>query len=140
MNKTFGRPRTIFTVCQIHVIDKKMGCGNLETAVGYSSTLLMLYGNWVLETVEQKFRKKKKSKSQTYFLAHLSAECSVSYCDHLPFVGVRPSVYNFLVYTLATTNINQSTPNFVKIYMTTKFCMFYYGTNRTRTPSCLPLN
>ena len=26
------------------------------------------------------------------FLAHLSTECSVSYCDHSPSVGVRPSV------------------------------------------------
>ena len=26
------------------------------------------------------------------FLAHLSTECSVSYCDHLPSVSVRPSV------------------------------------------------
>ena len=56
------------------------------------------------------------------FLAHLNMECSVSYCDHLPSVGVRPSdvhpsVHNFLVNTLASTNINQSSPNLVKMYM-----------------------
>ena len=30
----------------------------------------------------------------------------------------RPSVHNFLVNTLASTNINQSAPNLVRIYMT----------------------
>ena len=58
------------------------------------------------------------------FLAHLSTECSVSYCDHSPSVGVhlyvRPSVHNLLVNTLASTNINQSSPNLVKMYMTTR--------------------
>ena len=57
---------------------------------------------------------------QNVFLAHLSMECSVSYCDHSPFIGVCPSVHNFLVNTLASTNINQSSPNLVKIYMTTR--------------------
>ena len=54
----------------------------------------------------------------------------VSYCDHSPSVGVvrpssgwpsvRPSVVrsHFLVYTLASTNINQSAPNLVQMYMT----------------------
>ena len=45
----------------------------------------------------------------------------VSYCDHSPSVGVRhPSVIcsHFLVYTLASTNMNQSAPNFVQMYMT----------------------
>ena len=45
----------------------------------------------------------------------------VSYCDHSPSVGFRhPSVIrsHFLVYTVASTNINQSGPNLVKIYMT----------------------
>ena len=51
----------------------------------------------------------------TRFLAHLS------YCDHLLSVGVRPSVrrpsvHNFLVNTRASTNINQSAPNLVKMY------------------------
>ena len=63
------------------------------------------------------------------FLAHLSTECSVSYCDHSPFVGVRlaarrpfirPSIHNFLVNTLASTNINQSAPDLVKMYITIK--------------------
>ena len=45
----------------------------------------------------------------------------VSYCDHSPSVGIRcPSVVcsHFLVYTLASTNINQSAPNLVHMYMT----------------------
>ena len=50
-------------------------------------------------------------------LAHLSTECSVSYCDHSLPVGVRPSVHpsvhNFLTNTIASTNINQSAPNLV---------------------------
>ena len=63
------------------------------------------------------------------FLADMSTECSVSYCGHSPSVGVRPSVRptsvrpsvdNLLVNTLASTNINQSSPNLVKIYMTTR--------------------
>ena len=53
-------------------------------------------------------------------LAHLSTECSVSYCDHSPSVGVRPSVHNLLVNTLASTSIYQSSPNLVKMYMTTR--------------------
>ena len=58
------------------------------------------------------------------FLAHLSTECSVSYCDQSPSVGVRPtSVHNFLVNTLASTNINQSAPNFVRMYMTIRSLM-----------------
>ena len=66
-------------------------------------------------------------------LAHLSMECSVSYCDHSPSVGVRPSdvcpsdvrlsVQNLLVNTPASTNIDQSSPNLVKIYMTTRVRM-----------------
>ena len=51
-------------------------------------------------------------------------ECSVSYCDHSPSVvvrpAIRPSVQNLLVNTLASTNINQSSPNLVKMYMTTR--------------------
>ena len=60
------------------------------------------------------------------FLAHMSTECSVSYCGHSPSVRVRPShvhptsVHNLLVNTLASTNINQSSPNLVKMYMTTR--------------------
>ena len=50
----------------------------------------------------------------------------MSCCDHSPSVGVRrpsvvcPSVVrsNFLVYILASTNINQSAPNLVQMYMT----------------------
>ena len=51
-------------------------------------------------------------------LAHLSTKCSVSYCDHLPSVGFRLSVHIFLVYILASTNINLSTPNLVTMYTT----------------------
>ena len=55
-----------------------------------------------------------------------SPQHEVSYGNHSPSVSVRrPSVYrpsvacsHFLVYTLASTNINQSPPNLVKIYMT----------------------
>ena len=59
----------------------------------------------------------------------MSTECSVSYCGHSPSVGVRlavrcpsvrPSVHNSLVNTLASTTINQSSPNLVKMYMTTR--------------------
>ena len=58
-----------------------------------------------------------------FLLAHLSTECSVSYCDHSPSVIVclsvrHPSVQNFLVNTLASTNINQSALNLVIMYMT----------------------
>ena len=41
----------------------------------------------------------------------------VSYCDHSL---VRS---HFLFYTLASTNINQSVPNLVQMYMTTRSCM-----------------
>ena len=53
-----------------------------------------------------------------YFLAHMSTECSVSNCSHSPSVDVRPSAICLL--TLASTNINQSSPNLVKMYMTTR--------------------
>ena len=52
------------------------------------------------------------------FLADLSTECSVSYCDHPPSIGFRLSVHNILVNTLTSTNINQSVPNLVTVYMT----------------------
>ena len=49
----------------------------------------------------------------------------VSYCDQSPSVGIRlavwPSVvrtFTFPCYTLASTNINQSAPNLVQMYMT----------------------
>ena len=52
----------------------------------------------------------------------------MSYCDHSPSIGVHPSihpsvcpsVYDLLVNTLASTNINQSSPNLVKMYTTTR--------------------
>ena len=64
------------------------------------------------------------------FLAHMSTECSVSYCGHTPSVGVRlsavrPSVHDLLVNTLSSTNIHQSSPNLVKMYMTTRARMSY---------------
>ena len=37
-----------------------------------------------------------------------------------PTVRRRPSVHNLLVNTLASTNINQSSPNLVKMYMITR--------------------
>ena len=45
----------------------------------------------------------------------------LSYCDHSLSVGIRrPSVVrsHFLVYILASTNINQSAPNLVQMCMT----------------------
>ena len=68
--------------------------------------------------------------SPGFFLAHLSTECSVSYCDHFLSVcvrlsDVRPSVHNFLVNTLASTNINQSAPNLFKMYMTIRSRMSF---------------
>ena len=62
------------------------------------------------------------------FLAHLSTECSVSYCDHSLSVwpsDFRPSVHNLLVNTQASTNINQSSPNLVKMHMTTRARMSF---------------
>ena len=35
----------------------------------------------------------------------------------------RPSVHNFVVNTLTSTNINQSAPNLVKVYMTIRSWM-----------------
>ena len=56
------------------------------------------------------------SQKEFLFLAHVSTSAQsllrVSYCDH------SPSVVHFLVYTLASTDINQSAPNLVKIYVT----------------------
>ena len=54
---------------------------------------------------------------------------------HCPPVSVRrPSVHNFLVNTQASTNINQSAANLVKMCMTIGSRMsFYNGTNQTRT-------
>ena len=40
--------------------------------------------------------------------------------------------YDF-VYALSSTNINQSEPNLVKVYMTIRSWMSDYGTNWTRT-------
>ena len=51
------------------------------------------------------------------FLAHLTTQYSVSYCDHSPY-DICLHVHNFLVNTLASTNINQSAPNLVKVYIT----------------------
>ena len=47
----------------------------------------------------------------------MSTECSVSYCGH------SPSVDNLLDDILASTNINQASPNLVKMYMTTRALM-----------------
>ena len=55
----------------------------------------------------------------------------MSYCDHSPSVIVRlsvivrPSIHIFLVNNLASTNINQSAPNLVRMYMTTRSRMNY---------------
>ena len=48
----------------------------------------------------------------------------VSYCDHSPsFVRLSIVRSHFLVYTLASTNINQSPPNMVQMYMTIRALM-----------------
>ena len=53
----------------------------------------------------------------------------VSYCDHSPSVCIRPAVHlfivrsHFLVYTPASTNINQPAPNLVQMYMTIRSWM-----------------
>ena len=49
------------------------------------------------------------------FLAHMSTECSVSYCDH-SLSDICPSTIFLL--KLPSTNINQSAQNLVKMYMT----------------------
>ena len=46
----------------------------------------------------------------------------------------------YFVYTLASTNINQSAPNSVKIYKHKILDEFYFGSNQTRTTSFLPMN
>ena len=56
---------------------------------------------------------------KTLQVLDLTTESSVSYCDHSQSIGVRPSVRpQFSVNTLASTNINQSAPNLVKVYLT----------------------
>ena len=59
----------------------------------------------------------------SFFSSPVHEVLRVSYCDHSPSVSrlsIRPSVVHshFLVYTLASTNINQSAPNLVQMYMT----------------------
>ena len=52
----------------------------------------------------------------------------MSYCDHSLSVwpsDFRLSVHNLLVNTQASTNINQSSPNLVKMYMTTRARMSF---------------
>ena len=41
----------------------------------------------------------------------------VSYCNHSP-SGIRPASVHISLFTLASTNINQSAPNLVHMYMT----------------------
>ena len=44
------------------------------------------------------------------------------------------------VYSLSSTNIDQSAPNLVRMYYHKILDEFDYGSNRTRTLSYLPLN
>ena len=77
--------------------------------------------SWHWRTIRSAFPRFLSAKGEGHyyqFLAHLSTDCSVSYCDHSPSVVVRPSVHNFLVNSLASTNIKQSAPNLVRMYMT----------------------
>ena len=57
-------------------------------------------------------------------------------------IEFRKNAESDFVYTLVSTNIDQSTPNLVKMYMTLRSRdEFDCGSNRTRTvPSYLPLN
>ena len=64
-------------------------------------------------------------KTLHYFISSPMHEVlRVSYCDHPPSVDrpfdVRPSVHIFHVYSLTSANIDQSAPNFSKIYMTVR--------------------
>ena len=52
------------------------------------------------------------------------------FCWEIASVGLRlavrlMSVHNFLVYTLASSNINQSAPDLVKVYMTIRSRMSF---------------
>ena len=55
----------------------------------------------------------KKNNSKLIFTSPEHTVLRVSYCDHSPSV-VRS---HFLIYTLASTNINQSASNLVHMYM-----------------------
>ena len=58
----------------------------------------------------------------------------MSYCDHSQSVRVSLSSRNFLVNTLASTNIYQSAPNFGQSVCDHKILdEFDYGANRTKT-------
>ena len=68
-----------------------------------------------------------------FLLAHLSTECSVSYCDHSLSVVVSPSVHNLLV----NTSIYKYKPIFTKLGQNVddhkSSDESYNGTNQTRT-------
>ena len=78
------------------------------------------------------------------FLAYLDRKCSESaiVINHRPLESaVRASVHIFHVYTPASTNVNQSAPNLVTIYMTIKSRMItIMYPIRQENWSYLPLN
>ena len=53
-------------------------------------------------------------------LSELLWSLTVRRCPSVCLTSVHPSIHNLLVNTLASTNINQSSPNLVKMYMTTR--------------------
>ena len=80
---------------------------------------------WREKTCDRSRKKKIITSKKGIFSTPEHKVLRVSYCDHSPSVVVRqssiyPSVVcsHFLVYTLASTNINQSAPNLVQLYMT----------------------
>ena len=90
-----------FAVIDAHlvVVDQSVGglCVGLTTLDALKVSKVQIFSVWYFLLL-------------TASLAHMSTDCSVSYCDHSPSVGVRLSTI-FLVNTLASTNINQSAPN-----------------------------
>ena len=81
----------------------RTGCGSKGVVI-----VIKMICNQIVSDYLELFQLNICTPGRRHFLAHLSTECSVSYCDHS----------HFLVNTLASTNINQSAPNLVKMYMT----------------------
>ena len=85
----------------------------------------------VLKTLKERFlkilREKEKKLVNSIFSLPEHEVLRLSYCDHSPSIGVhRPSVVSshFFVYTLASTNINQSArSNLVQMYMAIRSSM-----------------
>ena len=74
---------------------------------------------------------------QTFWLTWAKSAQWAIVITHRLSLSVRPSFHNLLVNTVASTNINQSSPNLVKfgqnVYDHKSSDEFYNETNRTRT-------